>query len=230
MMSVEYGRFTGFLKTLAVIVLTIGPAQAQSSDQKLTIFALGDSLTAGYGLNQGDGFTHQLEAWLVDQSINATVVNGGVSGDTTAGGVARLDWVLSDDIDAVLVSLGGNDMLRGIDPAATQVNLDRILSIVSNRNLPSLLISIPSPANFGEDYKDVFDQAYPTLAKKHKVPLYENFMSGIQNAASSQADALKFMQADAIHPTKEGVALIVAHMGPAVISMLKDAGLLPTTP
>ncbi|MDE9449761.1 arylesterase [Aliiroseovarius sp. Z3] len=215
-MSRGYGVLNWFLKCLAAIALLSGAARADG----VTLLALGDSLTAGYGLPQQEGFVPQLEAWLNDHGTVATVINAGVSGDTTAGGAARLGWVLSDDIDVVLVALGANDMLRGIDPQATYSNLDAILSELSARELPSLLIGMPGPANFGATYKAQFEQVFERLAQDHDVSLYPSFLAGLTEAAGSANGALQYLQSDGLHPTAEGVSLIVDALGPAVLDVL----------
>ncbi len=211
-----YGVLTRFLKCLTAIMFLSGMAQAGD----VTILALGDSLTAGYGLPQQDGFVPRLEAWLNDHGADATVVNGGVSGDTAAGGAARLGWVLTDEVDVVLVALGANDMLRGIDPQTTQANLDTILSELDARGLPALLIGMPGPANFGAAYKTEFEQMFVQLAQDHGVALYRNFLAGLTDIAGSANGALQYLQPDGLHPTAQGVSLIVDAMGPAVLAIL----------
>ena len=133
----------------------------------VTVVALGDSLTAGYGLPEGEGFVPQLQKWLDAKGAEAVVVNAGVSGDTSAGGLARLDWSLTPDTDALIVALGGNDLLRGLDPAITRDNLDAILTGAAGRDLPALLIGLPGPTNYGIEWKEQFDAIFPELAKKH---------------------------------------------------------------
>lgn len=215
-MSVGYGVFSRILKALLGLTLMAGMARAD----EVTILALGDSLTAGYGLNQADGFVPQLERWLTAQGDDIRIINAGVSGDTTAGGAARLNWALSDDVDAVLVALGGNDMLRGIAPEATYDNLDRILTALSARGLPTLLIGMPGPGNFGPDYKTAFEQVFPDLAAKHTVAYYPNFLAGLTSISKTTHDTLKYMQDDGLHPTPAGVTLIVEAIGPSVQKIL----------
>ncbi len=185
--------------------------------------ALGDSLTAGYGLPAEEGFVPQLQAWLAAAGSAATVVNAGVSGDTSAGGLSRLDWSLTPQTDALIVTLGGNDLLRGLDPASTRANLDQILTKARARNLPVLLIGLPGPANFGPDWKAEFDAIYPELAAKHATLLAPNFLEGLGASQLGSADpaALQsLMQPDQIHPNAEGVKRIVAHLGPQVQALL----------
>jgi len=177
------------------------------------ILALGDSLTAGYGLPQGEGFTEQLQQALRDRGHDVFVINGGVSGDTTAGGLARLDWALADAPDMVIVELGANDALRAIDPAASRANLDAILAELQARQIPALLAGMIAPRNLGKDYVAAFDGMYPELAARYQVPLYPFFLEGV-------AAEPEFNQADGIHPNAEGVAVIVAGILREVTAML----------
>ena len=187
------------------------PVQAET----VTIAAFGDSLTAGYGLPVEDGFTSQLQSWLRDRGHDVAVLNAGVSGDTTAGGLARIDWTLTDDVDAVIVELGPNDMLRGLPPEDAMKNLDGIMAAISGRGLPSILSGVPAPPNFGGDYKTTFDAIYPALGKKYGALVYPNFLYGIGSAGDLPAVAA-LMQADGLHPNAKGVARIVADIGPLV--------------
>lgn len=178
---------------------------------------LGDSLAAGYGLTQRDGFTAQLERALTARGLQVKVINAGVSGDTSAGGLARVDWALGDKPDAVLVELGANDGLRGLDPRHTRANLESIIRKVKARGLPMLLAGMRAPPNLGRDYVQAFDGIYPSLAAEHGVPLYPFFLDGVAAEA-------KLNQADGIHPTAAGVAIIVERILPHVVSLLERAG------
>lgn len=192
--------------------------------QDVTIAALGDSLTQGYGLPPEDGFVPQLQNWLADQGVQATVINAGVSGDTTAGGLSRLDWTLTPDVDAMIVALGGNDLLRGIDPAHSRDNLAAILDRAQADGIAVLLAGLPAPGNFGPDYKAAFDGMFPDLAAEYDTLVYPNFMAAL-SAQSDQSAALRdLMQPDGIHPNAQGVALIVADIGPLVLSLIARAG------
>ncbi len=184
--------------------------------------ALGDSLTAGYGLPEGEGFVPQLQAWLRAQGSDAVVANAGVSGDTSAGGLARLDWSLTPETDALIVTLGGNDLLRGLDPAATRANLDAILGKARARGLPVLLVGLPGPANFGPDWKAEFDAIFPDLAAKHGALLEPDFLAALGGPDPETLRPL--LQADGIHPNAEGVRRIVARIGPRVLTLLDRAG------
>lgn len=186
----------------------------------VTVAALGDSLTQGYGLPQGEGFVPQLQAWLDAQGVAAQVINAGVSGDTTAGGLARLDWTLTPEVDALIVTLGGNDLLRGIDPATSRANLDAILTRATEKGLPVLLIGMEAPGNYGPDYKAQFDAIYPELAAKHGALRAESFFAPLQQDSADPAALTSFMQGDGIHPNAEGVARIVQGLGPVVRDLI----------
>jgi acyl-CoA thioesterase-1 len=201
--------------------------------EPVTVAALGDSLTQGYGLDQDDGFVPQLQRWLDARGVEATVQNAGVSGDTTAGGLSRMGWTLNDDVDALIVALGGNDLLRGLPPESSRANLDGILEQAGAQGLPVLLIGVTAPGNFGPDYKAAFDAIYPELAEKHGALLIPSFLAPIEavrdggsgSGADSDAALRALMQADGIHPNADGVALIVEVVGPQVQALVARAKL-----
>ncbi|MCC5956669.1 MAG: arylesterase, partial [Natronohydrobacter sp.] len=145
----------------------------------------------------------------------------GVSGDTTAGGLARMDWTLSEPADAMLVTLGGNDLLRGINPAASRENLEGILSRLEREQIPSMLIGLPAPGNYGPEFKLAFERMYVDLAGQFNVPLVPNFMQPMTDKADAGASFNDLMQDDHIHPNADGVALIVEHLGPQVLAFLR---------
>ncbi len=190
--------------------------------------ALGDSLTAGYGLaDQSQGFVPQLEGWLTAAGADVVVQNAGVSGDTTAGGLARVAWALGPEADALIVTLGGNDLLRGIDPAASRASLEGILKEAQARGLPVLLVPMAAPTNFGPKYKADFDAIYPDLAAQYGALLAGDFFFGLRAAGADPADPASFaafMQADGIHPNPDGVKLIVEGLAPKVQELLARAG------
>ncbi|MFN6925490.1 MAG: arylesterase [Tabrizicola sp.] len=192
--------------------------------EPVTIVALGDSLTAGYGLaDQSQGLVPQLEGWLKGRGHDVVVQNAGVSGDTTAGGLARIGWALGPDADALMVTLGGNDLLRGIDPAEARRNLEGILKEAQVRDLPVLLVGMKAGANFGPDYKAAFDGIYGDLAADYDAVLADDFFAGLRAAGADPSDPASlaaFMQADGIHPNPEGVKLIVEGLGPKVEELL----------
>jgi acyl-CoA thioesterase-1 len=200
-------------------VLAVGtPALA---GEPVKILALGDSLTAGYGLAESDGFTTRLQKALKDKGYDAQVINAGVSGDTSAGGRSRLDWALGDQPQVAVVELGANDGLRGLDPASTRENLDAILTALKERKIPTLLAGMYAPRNLGRDYGDRFNAIYPDLAAKHDVPLYPFFLDGV-------ALDPKLNQEDGMHPNAKGVAIVVEgilpHLTALIDSLPGDAG------
>ncbi len=187
-----------------------------------TIAALGDSLTQGYGLPQAEGLVPQLEAWLRERGHDVTVINAGVSGDTTAGGLSRVDWTLTPDVDAMIVALGGNDLLRGLDPAVSRANLDGILTAADEKGVEVLLVGLSAPGNYGPDYKAEFDAIYADLSDKWNTLLEPSFMAALEEAAGGDfgEGAARFMQPDGIHPNATGVALIVEALGPRVEELI----------
>jgi acyl-CoA thioesterase-1 len=187
-----------------------------ASAQPLKILALGDSLTAGYGLPDDEGFTGQLGRALKDAGVDARIINGGVSGDTAAGGLARLDWVLADDPAVVIVELGGNDALRGLDPTATKASLDAILTRLQQQHRAILLAGMQAPPNMGTEYAASFNAIYPDLARQHGVTLYPFFLDGVAGNPS-------LVQPDGIHPTAEGVAIIVRRILPSLQQAIDQA-------
>ncbi|MER2510565.1 MAG: arylesterase [Amaricoccus sp.] len=207
------------LRNLAIVALTLlaTPALAE-----VKILAFGDSLTAGYGLPAEQGFVPRLQAWLAAHGApDVTVINAGVSGDTTAGGLARIDWALGDDPDAVILELGANDLLRGLDPAAARTNLDGILNAIGKRDLPVLLTGVPVPPNYGEAYRAAFKAIYPDLAEEHGAILYRSFLAGM-GKGRSMFEVMRLMQGDGLHPNAAGVDAIVEGIGPAVLDLLAE--------
>lgn len=187
----------------------------------IRVLALGDSLTAGLGLSEADGFTAQLEAALRAKGYDVRVLNAGVSGDTTAGGLERLDWALADQPDLAIVELGSNDMLRAVDPAVVRANLDRILARLGEAKVPTLLAGMLAAPNLGRAYGDAFNAIYPDLAQRHGVPLYPFFLDGVATQAALN-------QADGIHPNAAGVKVIVERITLAVIDLIRAGGFAKT--
>ncbi|MEH6772978.1 MAG: arylesterase [Cereibacter changlensis] len=198
-------------------------ATTAAAAEPQTLLALGDSLTAGYGLPPEEGFVPQLQNWLNAKGKDVTIINAGVSGDTTAGGLARLDWSLTPETDAMIVNLGGNDLLRGLDPASSRANLDAILSKASERDLPVLLVGLEAPSNYGPAFKQAFDAIYPELAEQYGADLDTNFFAPLTAEIDIAAARQKYLQADGIHPSAEGVAVIVEAIGPQVEKLLERA-------
>lgn len=202
-----------FFVSLSVLAL---PAQAEP----VTLVALGDSLTAGYGLPPDQSLVPQLQSWLAAQGAEVTVVNAGVSGDTTAGGLSRLDWSLTPETDALMVTLGGNDMLRGLPPEEARANLSAILEGAKAKGLPVFLVGMEAPGNYGAEYKAAFDAIYADLAAEFGATLYPFFFQGMTEGDPDPAAMRPFMLEDGIHPNAEGVAKIVADLGPALQAFL----------
>jgi acyl-CoA thioesterase-1 len=194
---------------LSALFISSGPASAEP----VKILAFGDSLTAGYGLPQEDGFVPQLQQALDKMGRAAVVINGGVSGDTTAGGVARLDWMLADKPDLVILELGANDALRGLDPAEARRNLETIILRIKESGAGILLAGMLAPRNMGEEYAKAFDGIYPDLAAAHGLDLYPFFLEGV-------ATKPELNQGDGLHPTKEGIAVIVKGILPHVTKLM----------
>lgn len=213
----------GAARTVRNLSLAIGVFSSAAYAETVTIAALGDSLTAGYGLPRDQGFVPQMQAWLDAEGADIVVLNAGVSGDTTAGGLSRVDWTLTPDVDAMIVTLGGNDFLRGLDPAVSRENLDGILAKAQAADIEVLLVGLSAGANYGLDYKEAFDGMYVELAAKYDVPLFPTFFAGLLSAAGMQEGVLEFMQDDGIHPNKDGVAAIVAALGPSVVDLATSA-------
>ena len=203
-------------KVIAAFLFAAVPAWAEEA----TILAFGDSLTQGYGLLDQQGLVPQLDKWLEDNGHEVRIVNGGVSGDTTAGGAARVDWSLTPDVDAMIVTLGGNDMLRGIDPAVSRDNLDRILAAAQAHRVEVLLVGMKAPGNYGPGYKAAFDRIYPDLAETYETLYVEDFFAGL--GESDPAEVQDYFQPDGIHPNAEGVKKIVAALGPKVVELVQN--------
>ncbi|GAB4126833.1 MAG: arylesterase [Rhodothalassiaceae bacterium] len=207
------------LSLLYALMLLIGsPLRVSGGEPGLLIVGYGDSLMAGYGLPPGQSFPERLGDWLAERLASPVeVVNAGVSGDTTSGGRARLDWVLAPlgrAPDLVILELGSNDALRGIDPAITRENLDAMIAELRARGSRVLLAGMLAPPNMGPDYRARFDAIYPELAQKHDVALYPFFLEGV---AADPALNLE----DGIHPNEKGIAEMVARIGPRVLAMLE---------
>jgi acyl-CoA thioesterase-1 len=188
----------------------VRPANAQSP---VKIVALGDSLTAGYGLPQKDGFVPRLQAVLTAKGIAAEIANAGVSGDTAADGLARLSWSVPEGTDAVIVELGANDMLRGLNPAVTRAALDTILQRLTQRHIALLLCGMRSAPNLGADYGHAFEHIYPDLAAKYGALLYPFFLD-------DTAGNLSLTQSDGLHPNAAGVGVIVERILPKVEELI----------
>ncbi|HEY9038608.1 MAG TPA: arylesterase [Roseovarius sp.] len=211
------------LLALLVAGLAGGAVAAETADakQELRVMAFGDSLTAGYGLPRDDGFVAQLGVWLRENGtpggVTVRLINASVSGSTAAGGVRRIDWALGDAPDAMIVELGGNDLLRGVDPAGTRANLERILSKAAEEDIEVLLVGLIAKDNYGPEYREAFNAIYPDLAEKYGTVLMRDFFAALPEAMDQQ---LPYIQADGTHPNAKGVALIVQDIGPKVQELI----------
>jgi acyl-CoA thioesterase-1 len=213
------GRLASFTHIIVLILalLMTGTAYAQAPTvapaKPVKMVVLGDSLSAGLGLQAAAAFPARLQKSLESKGIKVDMTNAGVSGDTASGGRDRLDWSIPDGTDMVIVELGANDALRGTDPAVTRAALSDILTRLKARKIAVLLCGMLAPPNYGKDYADRFNAIYPELAKAFDVPLYPFFLDGV-------AAEKKLNQADGIHPTAEGVDLIVKNILPTVEALL----------
>ena len=208
-----YGGWRVFVNRAAILVgitLLLAPGLAGATTR---ILAFGDSLTAGYGVAPSDAFPVKLAARLAADGYAVDVANGGVSGDTTAGGLARLDWALGSRPDIVLLELGANDALRGLDPKVAERNLDAMLAKITGAKIKVLLIGMIAPGNWGADYRGTFTAIYPALAKKYLVPFYPFFLEGVAMDPTLN-------QPDMLHPNAAGVDVIVARIAPQVERLL----------
>ena len=214
----RYAAPARFFKSLASATLLMAAifftSTGTQAAETFRILALGDSLTAGYGLEAADGFPGQLQKKLVAMGYSARVLNAGVSGDTSAGGLARLDWALADRPTHAIIELGANDGLRGLDPAAMRRNLNTIITRLRNAGIPVLLTGMRAPPNLGRTYETAFNRVFPELAEKHKVLFYPFFLSGVAARPELNLD-------DGIHPNRDGVAVIVDRIVPYVVRLLE---------
>lgn len=202
------------LSIIASAMLMFPSSSEARKDREIVLVAFGDSLTAGYEIAPEASFPAQLEKALRAEGYRIKVVNAGVSGDTTAAGLARLDWSVPQEADAVIVELGANDALRGLPPDKARANLDAILTKLKQRGLPVLLAGMVAPRNMGPEYAEAFDSIYADLAEKHEVYIYPFFLEGI-------AGDKKLNLADGLHPNAKGVAVIVENIMPAVEDLIE---------
>ena len=208
-------RFFNRAATVAVLLMiAAAAATACAAGGTTRILVLGDSLTAGYGLAAADAFPVRLEAALRARGHAVTVIDAGVSGDTTAGGRARLGWALAENPQIVIVELGGNDALRGLEPRVTYANLDAIVSRLKARGIRVLLTGMVAPPNLGREYGAAFNAVFSRVAARHGIALYRFFLDGV--AARPELNL-----ADGIHPNRQGIATIVDRITPSVVGLLK---------
>jgi len=207
------GRLASLLLLLLLLLLPLAAGAAEPP----RILAFGDSLTAGYGLPPEHALPVRLEAKLEEQGVAAKLINAGVSGDTTAGGLARLDWALAEKPDIVILELGANDALRGLDPKLTRANLEAMLTKLKTAGVKILLVGMLAPTNWGPDYKRAFDAIYPELARKYGVALDPFILDGV---------AMKpdLNQPDMLHPNEKGVEVVAARIAPYVRRLIEQGG------
>lgn len=203
------------VRVIFIFLVLLAPAMANADQARLLV--LGDSLVAGYGLPPGQSLPDQLQRDLATRGVSVAVINAGVSGDTTAGGLARLDWSLADNPDAVIIVLGGNDMLRGLPPEGTAANLDAIVSRLRGREIEVLLAGMMAPRNLGPAYVEAFDAIYPALARRHDIEFYPFFLDGVALDPALNLD-------DGLHPNMQGISEISRRMLPVVERLLARLG------
>lgn len=193
----------------------LSASPAASQQQAVELVGFGDSLMAGYQLAPNESYTAQLEAALKAKGRSVTVTNAGVSGDTTSGGLSRVDWSVPDGTDGVILELGANDALRGVPPEETEENLDAIITRLKGRGIPVLLAGMIAPPNMGGDYSTRYNEIYPRLAEKHGLPLYPFFLDGVVAVSGTQLE-------DGMHPNARGVGIMVERSLPAVERFIDD--------
>ena len=215
-MARQMGQVRAVLKAALALAVLLGAAAATANDA-CRIAVLGDSLATAYGLAVEEGFPAQLERRLRAEGYDCVVLDAGVGGDTTAGGLARLDWALADRPSHVIVELGGNDGLRALPPEQMEQNLDAIVSRLRNNGVAVLLAGMRAPPNLGRAYGEVFEAVFARVAQRHDVPLYPFFLEGV-------AGDPRLNQPDGVHPTADGIAIIVERILPAVTAWLERTG------
>lgn len=216
MFSLKYKKMTAALGLVLALYALIGFIPAQAAEKPIVIVALGDSLTAGYLLGPDEGFVPQLQKAISEGATRPVAIrNAGVSGDTTSGGLSRLDWSIGSETDAVILELGANDALRGIDPAITRKNLVTMIETLQARHIKVLLVGMYAPPNLGADFGAAFNPIYPELAKKYDLALYPFFLDGVTAVPGMTL-------ADGMHPTPEGVAVMVKSILPYVRDLVSE--------
>ena len=201
------------------IFLTYSLAHATEKKENYRLIIIGDSLIQGYGLPKEKGFVNQLQKKILEKMDHISLINAGVSGDTTAGGLSRTDWSITDDINAVAISLGANDMLRGIPPKFSKENLSKMILKIKDKNLPILLIGITSIENFGPEYKNEFDLMFSELSRKFNISLYPNLMAPV---IENENELSNYLQEDMLHPNEKGVEIIVQAILPKFIDFIES--------
>ena len=194
------------------------------SDPK--VFILGDSITHGFGLSQEEGLVIQLSYWFSNNGIAVDFINGGVSGDTSAGGLERISWSLTEDVSAVVVALGSNDVLRGFPPEITKENLSAIIDIAQSNKLPVLLVGTYAPGNYGEEYKKDFDAIFTDLAVEKNIAYIDSYLKPLLDEVTQGKDVSHLLQADGLHPNPNGVQIIIEYIAPQLLRFLKETDII----
>jgi acyl-CoA thioesterase-1 len=215
-MAAAYGVYAALRKAVASVIIVLTLATPSRAAAPIRLLVLGDSLTAGYGLPHEDGFQARLAQALAAQGRDVKLIDAAVSGDTSAGGRARIDWALADGADAAIVELGANDMLRGLDPGQMEANLSAILDTLAAKHIPVLLTGMYALPNLGADYGNAFKAVFARLAARKGVLFDPFFLEGV-------AEQPKLIQADGLHPNAEGVRREVARLLPLVDKLLDEA-------
>ncbi len=207
------------LKVFLVLTCLFLATETQADDQEKVILAMGDSLMVGYNLPPGASFPAQLEEWLRGKGVDVRVLNSGVSGDTSTGGLSRLEWALASVPggvpDLLILEFGANDMLRGIDPAVIRKNMDAILKSLSNKGIRVLVMGMRAPPNMGPEYGREFNVIFPELAKKYGAELYPFYLEGVAAIPDLNLN-------DGIHPNEEGIGIMVKNAGPLILELIRD--------
>ncbi|MFL2812641.1 MAG: arylesterase [Paracoccaceae bacterium] len=216
-MSIIFNYNKTYIVLFFLFIYSYSNATEKLENYRLII--IGDSLIQGYGLPKDKGFVNQLQEKLLEVKNNIFLINGGVSGDTTAGGLSRIEWSITDDINAVAISLGANDMLRGIPPKFSKENLTKIIMKIKENNLPILLIGIKSIENYGTKYKNEFDIMFSDLAHEFELFFYPDLMAPIYN---KEKDLSLYLQEDMKHPNEKGVEIIVQGILPTITNFINS--------
>ena len=215
---VRYEAKNLLYKAIFPLIIYLAPTLAYS-EQK--VFILGDSITHGFGLAVEDGLVNQLSNWFASEGLNVTFINGGVSGHTTAGGLERLSWSLTDDVSALVVALGANDVLRGFPPELTRENLSAIIDIAENNKTPVLLVGTYAPGNYGEQYKLDFDAIFTDLVEEKRIAYIDSYFKPMIDDIKNGKDVSYLLQADGLHPNPAGVKVIVEYISPQILKFLR---------
>lgn len=209
--------FKQLMNAVVVAGMALVATVSGGSAEPYRIVGFGDSLMAGYGLAPGESYPEKLEAELKAKGYDVSVANAGVSGDTTGGGLSRLDWSVPEDADLVILELGANDMLRGVSPAVTRKNLDAMIARLKQRGFDVLLAGMLASPNLGPDYVETYNAIFPDLARKHGIPLYPFFLDGVT------ANRTMLLE-DGMHPNASGIDRMVERTLPAVERFLRSDG------